>query len=468
MKRWLSKFLFPTDSKTTLKVLKLTTILLPALFVFLLGFLILSFYKEAGPMIWGALSLFIVVLVASFFFSRFVFTTINRLQVVDTHHMRELEILNEIHQNLDEFHNMNAMLNRAMDKLIQITGADSGELYLVDEQSNELVHKIHGGTLEDVDQGVIQPQMKELLTGENAWLDQNVTVKNQMGLKGKFGSSILNAGVCSLVIVPLMSTNRNIGAACLFSKKTNIFKLEDSKLLLNVGNRIALSIEKARLYEKVQAVAVLEERERISSELHDGLAQVLGYVITKSQATRELLQKMATAKDHLVELENVAQDVYTDTREAILGLRTAISGDRSMVSALGEYAERFNQMHNIKTEFTVGDRTIPSLSPQIELQVIRIVQEALSNVRKHAGATLATIRVVATDNEVAIVVEDNGKGFDVEGSKGDWAKFGLRNMKERADNVHSTLNIESTPETGTKVTLSLPLTFSQVLVKEGK
>ena len=468
MKRWLRKFVFPTDSKTTLKVLKLTTILLPALFVFLLGFLVLSFYKEAHPMIWGALLLFIVVLVASFFFSRFVFATINRLQVVNLHHMRELEILNEVHQNLDEFHNMNAMLNRAMDKLIQITNADSGELYLVDEQSNELVHKIHGGTLEDVNKGVIQPQMKELLTDEGAWLNQNVTVKNLDDSQGKLDSSILNAGVCSLAIVPLKSMNGSIGVACLLSQKTNQFKSEDSKLLLNVGNQIALSIEKARLYEKVQAVAVLEERERISSELHDGLAQVLGYVITKSQATRELLQKMATAKDHLVELENVAQDVYTDTREAILGLRTAISGDRSMVSALREYSERFNQMHNIKTEFSISDRTIPSLSPQIELQVIRIVQEALSNVRKHAGATCAKVRIVAGDNEVTIMVEDDGRGFDVESSKGDWTKFGLRNMKERADSVHGTLNIESTPGNGTKLILSLPLTFSQVIVKEGK
>jgi signal transduction histidine kinase len=468
MKRWLKKFAFYIKSKTTLKVLKITTIILPALFVFLFELLRLSIFEEARPMIWGTFTLFIIVLIASFFFSRFVFTTVGRLQDENAHRMRELEILNEIHQNLDEFHNMNAMLNRAMVKFIQITAADSGELYLVDEQSNELVHTIHSGILEDLNKEVIQPQIRELLAGERTQLNQNIIVKNLKDFQDKLDSSTLDAEVRSLAIVPLKSMNGTIGACCLFSRKINHFKLTDSKLLLNVGIQIALAIEKTRLYEKVQAIAVLEERERISSELHDGLAQVLGYVITKSQATRELLRKMTAATDYLVELENVAQDVYTDTREAILGLRTAISGDRSMVSALREYAERFNQMHGIKTEFTVGNRTIPSLSPQIELQVIRIVQEALSNIRKHAKATHAKVKVVAADNEVTIMVEDKGKGFDVESIKDDWAKFGLRNMKERAESVRGNLMIESSPENGTKVTLSLPLTFSKIAAQEGK
>ncbi len=468
MKRWLRKFAFRTDSKTTLKVLKIITIILPALFVFLFEFLRLSIFEEARPMIWGTLSLFVIVLIASFFFSKFVFTTVDRLQDENAHRMRELEILNEVHQNLDEFHNMNAMLNRAIDKLIQITTADSGELYLVDEQSQELVYTIHGGILEDIYKGVIQPQMKELLTEEGTQLNQNIIVKNLKDLQREPIASLADSSVRSLAIIPLRSISGIIGVVCLFSQNPNHFKLNEAGLLFKVGNQVALAIEKARLYEKVQAVAVLEERERISSELHDGLAQVLGYVITKSQATRELLRKIETATDHLVELENVAQDVYTDTREAILGLRTAISGDRSMVSALREYAERFNQMHGIKTEFTVGDRAIPSLSPQIELQVIRIVQEALSNVRKHAGATRAKVKVVAADNEVTIMVEDDGKGFDFESTKGDWTKFGLRNMKERADSVRGNLLIESAPENGTKVTLSLPLTFSQVVVKKGK
>jgi signal transduction histidine kinase len=170
----------------------------------------------------------------------------------------------------------------------------------------------------------------------------------------------------------------------------------------------------------------------------------------------------------LAELENVAQEVYTDTREAILGLKTVISGDRSMASALREYAVRFSQMHSIKTELVVGDHFIPSLSPQVELQAIRIIQEALTNVRKHAEATRAIIKVAAGEDGVTIVVEDDGKGFDVDkNGNGDWTTFGLRNMKERADRIHGSLFVESRPEGGTKVTLSIPTTFSEPVIEEG-
>jgi signal transduction histidine kinase len=281
-------------------------------------------------------------------------------------------------------------------------------------------------------------------------------------------TSILGAGISSLAILPLRSPNGTIGFVCLLSQKPDHFKTNATSLLRSLGNRVAVAIERARLYEKVQAGAVLEERERISAELHDGLAQVLGYVITKSQATRQLLRKITAAHDHLVELENVAQEVYTDTREAILGLRTAISGDRNMVSALREYATRFNQMHSIKTELIIGDNIIPALPPHVELQAIRIVQEALSNIRKHANATKATIKISAECNEVIVVVEDDGKGFDYNGiGDRDFTRFGLKNMKERADSIHSQFSVESGVGNGTKVILRIPLIFSEAALVDG-
>jgi signal transduction histidine kinase len=416
--------------------------------------------------IWGILSLFIVF-ITSYFISRFVFTSIDRLHEKNLYRMRELAILSEVNQTVDEFHNMQALLNRAINKLIDITAADAGELYLVDEQSNELVHKLHGGYQDDVFKREMQLYLKEWLRDESDRLNKQVIVQNLNNLQDEPGTPLGNAGVRSLAIVPLQSRSGTIGVVCLFSQNHDHFIPNEANLLLIIGNRIAVAIENARLYEKVQAVAVLEERERISAELHDGLAQVLGYVITKSQATRELLRKMTEANDYLVELEDVAQELYTDTREAILGLRTAISGDRNMVSALTEYVTRFNQMHNIKTELTIDEHPIPSLSPPVELQVVRIVQEALSNVRKHAEATRATIKIIAGDEEITIAIKDNGKGFNTDKvGEVDWTKFGLKNMKERADSIHSNLFIESNPQSGTKVTLSIPLTSLPVSVKE--
>jgi len=469
MKQWLGKSTFFYDSNKRLKVLKIATVASPALFVLLLELLRQTFFKETLPVIWSSLSLFIIFLIAGFFFSKLVFKVIEHLQEDNLHRMRELAILSDVHQTIDEFHDLNVLLTRAMGKLVQITEADSGELYLVDEQNHELVHRLHSGKLGNIFKRKMQLNLKEWLMGEGAWSNQSIIVENLKNFQNGPIASLVDAGIQSMSKIPLKSSSGTIGIVCLFSLKSDHFKPSETNLLLNIGNQIAVAIEKAQLYEKVQAVAVLEERERISTELHDGLAQVLSYVITKSQATRQLLRKMTVATDYLVELENVAQEVYTDTREAILGLRTAISGDRSMVSALREYIMRFNQMHGIKTDLMIGERIIPSLSPQIELQALRIVQEALSNIRKHAEATRATINVAAGDNEVTIVVEDDGKGFDVDkAGNGDWTKFGLRNMKERTDSISGKLFVESSPENGTKVVLSIPLIFSQVMYKEGE
>jgi len=389
----------------------------------------------------------------------------NSLQEENLHRVRELAALSEVYDAVNETRDLNALFNRATDKLIQITAADCGQLYLIDAQSRDLMHTLHGGLLDGVFSQQMQLQLMESLMGEASRSTEAIIMND---IENGPIASLADAGVRSLAMVPLNSRSDTIGIICLFSRNPDHFRPNEASLLLNIGTQIAVAIENVRLHERAQAVAVLEERERISTELHDGLAQVLGYVITKSQAARQLLQKMTIVTDYLIELENVAQEVYTDTREAILGLRTA-SANRSMVNALREYSARFNQMHGIRTRIEVSDRIIPSLSPQVELQAIRIVQEALSNVRKHAEATSATIKVAAEDDEVIVVVEDDGKGFDVDkAGKGDWTKFGLRSMKERASSVDSRLTVESKPEHGTRITLSIPLISSRALVEEGE
>ncbi|MFC1971241.1 GAF domain-containing sensor histidine kinase, partial [Chloroflexota bacterium] len=468
MKRWLGK-LHPLLKKgESLKVLKVVTIVSPVLFFCLLELLRrYTVLGNARMVSWGTFSLVIIIIISAFFFYKLVFAISNHMQKENVRHLRELSTLSEVSQTLDEFQNPKALSNNALDKLIQITAADSAELYLVDEKSHEWEHALHAGLLDDVLKQKAHIQLKEWIIEKGGQSNQQVIIADLTNLQNGPVASLTNAGMRSLALIPLNSRSATIGAICLFSLNPDHFKPSEVNLLLDIGSLIALGIEKARLYEKVQAVAVVEERERIADELHDGLAQVLGYVITKSQATRQLLQKMIVANDYLTELEYVAQEVYTDTREAILGLKTAIAGDGSMVSALREHAIRFSQMHNIKTELTVGDRRIPSLSPQVELQAIRIVQEALSNVRKHAQAKHAIIRVVAGQEEVTIAVQDDGKGFDVDDTagSGDWTKFGLRNMKERTDNIHGILSVESGPENGTKVILSIPLTFSRPVIE---
>jgi signal transduction histidine kinase len=464
MRRWLKK----ANTRGSLVFFIVVAVLFPGLAAFLLDWLHRDYFTSLDPLVWGLLLAAAVILVALLFI-RAVLIVAENLQQETGRRVRELAALNDLSQTLDQYHNLAALLKPAMEKLLEISSSDAAELYLENEQHHELAHMLHVGTMEKVFTAEVQQDMVQRLSSGGRRAREQVQVGDAAVLPGGSLPALENAGIRAAALIPMKSPGGTSGIICLFSRGRDAFQADAPAFLLRMGARIALAIEKARLYEKVQAVAVMEERERISAELHDGLAQVLGYVITKSQATRQLLRRITEANDYLVELENVAQEVYTDTREAILGLRTAVSGSGSLVSAIREYAQRFNQMHDIKTELVTGDKLIPSLPPQVELQVIRIVQEALSNIRKHARATRAIIRVNVLDDAVKITIEDDGKGFDVNGpERNDWTRFGLRNMKERAESINADLSIDSRVDRGTTVILNVPLSAGPETEKKGE
>lgn len=214
--------------------------------------------------------------------------------------------------------------------------------------------------------------------------------------------------------------------------------------------------ENAQLQNRLQSVAMLEERERIAREMHDNVGQVLGYVNTKAQAVRALLGagRIAEADGQLIQLEQAAREVYADLREAILSLRTTTGPDRRLLSALREYVRRFTELSGVETALVAeGDPHVLALSPTTEAHLIRIVQEALTNVRKHASAGRATVRCAVSDSRVVVSVEDDGIGIKPTRAG---AGFGLQTMRERAEAIGGTMTIEAGPEGGTMVRIDLP------------
>ena len=149
--------------------------------------------------------------------------------------------------------------------------------------------------------------------------------------------------------------------------------------------------------------------------MHDGLAQVLGYVNTKSQAIEELLLAGRTdeARGLLAELAAAARSIYVDVREAILGLRSPVVPGVGLIAAVEEYADRFAEASKIvvRVEASADARHL-DLGPEVQAQVFRIVQEALTNVRKHSGARRADIAFEVEDGRLEVVIADTGHGFE--------------------------------------------------------
>jgi len=213
-----------------------------------------------------------------------------------------------------------------------------------------------------------------------------------------------------------------------------------------------LDEEQERQAERRRAVA--HERERIARELHDGLGQVLGYVNTKAMAVRMLLQggQPEAASEHLAQLEEAAREVSADVREAIHSLRLTPQENGGFVSGLQTLVERASHLSGLPVRLTADDLDGLSLTSEVELQLLRIVQEALTNIRRHAGASYAQVRAECWEGFLRLQVEDDGQGFvEAEGLPLRPPHYGLAMMRERAAEIGAELDVRSEPGKGTSV-----------------
>lgn len=263
----------------------------------------------------------------------------------------------------------------------------------------------------------------------------------------------------SLLAVPITCKGPFVGNLYLSEKESGgEFTESDEQTLERFAVQAAIAIDNAYLHTQVADLAVARERLHIAHEMHDGIAQVLGYVNTKAQAASEYFRREKTDEGmtQLRELIAASREAYADVRQAIVDLRTLPETTRSFEAVLREYIDRWKEQTGITTQLVVdGDLAIAS---GIELQLVRIIQESLTNVRKHAKATKATIEVRRQPGKLLITVSDDGVGFaDAAASPRIFPSFGLTTMRERAESIGAKLSVETFPRAGTSVRLELPL-----------
>jgi PAS domain S-box-containing protein len=215
----------------------------------------------------------------------------------------------------------------------------------------------------------------------------------------------------------------------------------------------------SQLVEQQRALAMLHEREQLARELHDSLGQVMGYTTLRMEATRKLIAdgKLSIADDQLIQLEHIVADAHADVREYILNLRTAPTDLQPFFSALQHYLDGFLKNYGIPVDLSVGTGIEDKIfSPDAQMQLFRIIQEAFSNARKHAQTNRIQLSFEKIDGMVRARIQDNGRGFDPTQATGD-DHFGLRFMRERAESLGGSLQVNSTLGQGTCVEVEVPL-----------
>jgi PAS domain S-box-containing protein len=195
----------------------------------------------------------------------------------------------------------------------------------------------------------------------------------------------------------------------------------------------------ALLLAQQRALAMLKERERLARELHDSLGQVLSFASLKIGAARKLIsdRKPANADDQLASLEGILAGAHADVREYILNLRTAPDEKRPFFITLRSYLDGFHQNYGIQVDMSIGKGVDDGVfAPESRMELFHILQEAFSNVRKHAGTSCVHLSFERKEDLVQICVQDDGRGFDprlVEHLGGD--HFGLSFMREAPDEL---------------------------------
>lgn len=241
------------------------------------------------------------------------------------------------------------------------------------------------------------------------------------------------------------------------------FTERDRRYLATLSGITAIAIAAARLRAMERQGAILAERDRIARELHDSLAQVLGstHLRLRMLLAKADLGGAEHASAEITSLADVSEEAYRDVREAILGLREASRRGRSLMEALQAYVDKFSQQSGIPVSLDARVAGEPALSASSEIQVIRVIQEALTNVRKHARATQAHVRVTDAREgaSLMIVVEDDGRGFDMNGTRVHRdGGYGLETMRERMELAGGSLRVDSTPGRGTRIIALVPQT----------
>ena len=262
-----------------------------------------------------------------------------------------------------------------------------------------------------------------------------------------------NAGYATLVSVPIRLHERLLGAVDLFFHARIVLSAAERSLVEALTAHLASAMENLRLKALEQEAAVAQERTFIARELHDSIAQSLAFLKIQVKLMRDALagRDDAGVARALGEIDAGVRESYGDVRELLVHFRTRAQ-DEDIGLALQTTLRKFEHQSGLKATLTIDGHGIP-LSSDLQIQVLHIVQEALSNVRKHARATHVWLDVEAQP-QWRFEVRDDGIGLVPKAEPGDETHLGLRIMAERAETIGATLDIVSTPGRGTSIILA--------------
>ena len=261
----------------------------------------------------------------------------------------------------------------------------------------------------------------------------------------------------SLLGVPVRVRNRPIGNLYLTDKVDAAeFSLDDQRLVELFALHAGIAIENARLHRAVQRLAVVDERERIAKDLHDGIIQSLYAIALSLEDVPALMTEQPDEAAGRVDraIDDVNRTIG-DLRGFIVGLHAAASDDADLADLLAALAESLRQRTGAAVEFDVTSGPV-ELPPHARAELLLIAREAFSNIARHADAATVRVSLAHERDRVRLDIVDDGRGFDPDHAAHD-GHYGLANMRDRAEALGGSLELASQPSSGTRIIVRIPV-----------
>ena len=368
----------------------------------------------------------------------------------------ELEALYEVSRDISSRLDTQHVLRSVTDKARELLDGEVALLCLLDENGQVLNLHATSGPREAV------IRSSSLVQGGLADQVLNREQALPCGVDGCMGSCgiVAERFRTSHLAAPLRMGDRVIGALCVGSPQNGAFPEEAERLLTKLANSAAIALENARLYNQAERLAVLEDRQRIAAEMHDGLAQSLSFAQVSVDLASNQIEEghLDLATSTLRSVEKGLDQSVGEVRRAIASLQEDFPLHFTLQQQLANLVAEFSQENGINLNWEARVKSPLALPHQTAEQILRVVREALINAQRHAQANSITVRLELADGGIRIVIEDNGIGFDPATPPVDDGRqhFGLNIMQARAARLGGQLVIDSSPREGTRVILSWP------------
>jgi len=370
----------------------------------------------------------------------------------------ELSILYSVTTFLSEPAPVTVLSEGFLERIMNALGADAGAVRMYEAQSDKLCLLTSEGLSADFLDREAEMNCGDCLCGEvfqSGGSAAFATVNPPEGMKLR---TCIREGFATATAFSILYDKQKLGVYNLYFKRPQALSEQQIHLLETLGQHLGVAIENQRLKSREKELAVSEERNLLAQELHDSIAQGLAFLNIQVQLLQDSLRKgnAEEAMQTAGQLREGVQESYDDVRELLVHFRTRVH-QSDLDTAIRSTLEKFEGQTGIATEFErIGSGK--SQEPSDEIQIMHIVQESLSNIRKHAKARQVKVVVKRESGRIGVDIEDDGVGFDPENDPNCLSDrhVGLKIMRERAHRIGGECRVASKPGEGSRVTLTLP------------